>query len=245
LPDNEVTDVIHLLEQEQAVIRGLGFRQAPVWDWAENFHNQPGWLKMLWHGLAKVVERGVRSLVVKGDNPVIAAVIGKEAREWGLTVLHAEPWWSAPVASLDAPMLSFASSGSLQLHYVGERVEIVATMEATNGVPTEYEITSKHLIDRLARAGVDECLVYGAGEVASAFHKQAVQANVHIHAFLVSEPEKGRDALFDVKILPYDQGVADNPCRDVVVASYGSAKEMVRRVILTDKSKSCRIWCLR
>lgn len=236
-------DILSMLIKEQKFIKSLGFDRAPVWDWAEDFWPDEATEKVLSYGLSRIVERGIRSCTIKGDNHVTARALAREAEAWGLMVVKAGSWWTASEPDIGVPQIELQSDGCLRLYRVGVPIEVFLPHDPEI-LPVDYSTASSRLLNRMTKADVHECLVYGAGEMAKAFYQEACQAMLGISAFMVSEPLLANHTLFDTQILTPEDALARHEGADLVVASLSFIKPMTRRLLEADVEARHRIWYL-
>jgi hypothetical protein len=238
----EADDVVQILAREQAIIRQLGFSAAPVYDWAEDLWPGDGRDRRLVRGMCGLLEWGVRGCRVLGDNPATARQLEQTCEAWGIRVQETGCWWQDLESGDNGlPTVSLDSDGSIALTD-GDSVRAQFTATYDDSDTKLSPLTA--VVSRMLRAGVDECLIYGAGDYARQLHALCAPAGINIVAFIVTHPASHQRTLLGLPVIDLPNARSHFPKHDVLIASRGSIREIAQRLLNDDRGIGHRIWCL-
>lgn len=254
-------DPMHLLEREEHAIAGLEPGIAPVWDWIDS----------VWACETKsraTLDRFVRALLGAAPAPCLidrtdarARTFLRVAAAWGIPVLgiladgkgSRRTFCGIPIVEssdegADEPLVVRRNEDERCVVYArGQHVvEPQAAAIPSAGATLTPRDAIERVLHRLANAQVGRILIYGAGslggELARAFQKVG-----RVDAFVESDPTR-LDVVPDIApVLDPEQSIIAYPASEFVIASLGSSRLMVRRLLgaaVVTKRWPRRIWLM-
>ncbi len=206
-----------LLAAETERLAQLGYRQAPVWDWAENEWARSGRQHALDQLVGRLLERGLRRCSLLLEEPVVAGQLGRQLTAWGIALSTTEEAphrlrWHPPAT------LEWLAPG-------GQREQWQLSDHRLSA-----ELAIAQLVLRLQRAGVRRLLIYGAGEVGAGLQQALSGVGITVAAFIESNPQ-GDHGPAGTALLNPASALARHPSLPVALASLGSAPQLARRLL--------------
>lgn len=222
-----------LLHNEERLIRSLGYAHAPVWDWAERHWFDKRRNRSLSVCIAQLVEHGFRSLTTRGDTTVSQRKLDAVFADWGILS-----------KDFEGPVARWTFDDALLVQFNGGRQERI-TPDVKVDLQNDYDAASIRTVDRLADSGVNEILIYGAGEIGQLLYNRAVCKGITVLAFLETHPARNYLSDCHSEVMAVENGLRRYPTANLVVASLGSPHILTKNVLRAERNSKRRIWVVR
>lgn len=230
-------DPVCVVETEYALITSLGYRSAPVWDWAESFWGKPEQSNILEWAIKILDNSGIDQFRLPPAYLPLFAPLTRLAEPLGMRVVGQGFTTDVP----EAPTVALDEEGTLIVQ--GPSGEVCSWQYGEIGRPVgakNSRIIS--VLEGLAREKKTEVVVYGAGEIGRSFCQQASAEGVRILAFMESLPQAGQlDPLGRVVLTP-EEALRQFPQTDVVIASRAFVNPMLHRLLAASLPPAQKVW---